>query len=56
MNGSGFVWFVMKNNTFLGHKILDLILDHNHGKIQAAKLPSIHSVKQWMNMTHKSYG
>ena len=32
----------MKDNLFLGHlkdtKIFDLILEHDHGKIQAAKL------------------
>ena len=30
-------------------KILDLILEHDHGKVQAAKLPRIHSVRQWVN-------
>ena len=28
-------------------KIFDLILALDHGKIQEAKLPSIHSMKQW---------
>ena len=30
-------------------KIFDLILEHDHGKVQAAKLPRIHSVRQWVN-------
>jgi hypothetical protein len=47
----------MKNNLFLGDfgeqqqvLLIDLILEHDHGKIQAAKLPSMHSMRQWVHM------
>ena len=30
-------------------KTFDLILEHDHGKVQAAKLPRIHSVRKWVN-------
>ena len=29
-------------------KTFDLILEHDHGKVKAAKLPRIHSVRKWV--------
>ena len=30
-------------------EIFDLILERDHGKVEAEKLPRIHSVRQWVN-------
>ena len=44
---------VIKRNFLLSDtsdiKIFDLVLEHDHGKVLAAKLPRIQSVIQWVN-------